>query len=97
MLAEASRCPSGLNATLSTALVCPRIPAPTGWPVSTFHNRTVVSTLPETTRCPSGLNATRFDRAGVAGEGVRFGCRCRRPTAGRSGRSWWRRRGARRG
>jgi hypothetical protein len=29
-----------------------------GWPVSAFHNRTVVSLLPETIRLPSGLNAT---------------------------------------
>ena len=38
-LAEASRCPSGLNATPYTAPVCPV----SGWPVSAFHNRTVAS------------------------------------------------------
>jgi hypothetical protein len=42
-LAEASRCPSGLNATLSTASVWPSSGSPRGWPVSGFHRRTVVS------------------------------------------------------
>ena len=42
-LAEASRCPSGLNATPITLSVCPVSGAPMGWPVSAFHNRTVLS------------------------------------------------------
>ena len=58
--AEASRCPSGLNATLCTASVWPVSGAPMGWPVSAFHNRTVSSALPEAIRCPSGLNATLY-------------------------------------
>ena len=45
-LAEASRCPSGLNATLNTVLVWPVSGWPMGWPVSAFHNRTVLSALP---------------------------------------------------
>ena len=57
-LAEASRCPSGLNATLSTGSVWPVSGAPMGWPVSASHNRTVSSSLAEASRCPSGLNAT---------------------------------------
>ena len=57
-LAEASRCPSGLNATLITGPVWPVSGAPRGWPVSAFHTRTVPSALAEASRCPSGLNAT---------------------------------------
>ena len=59
-LAEARRCPSGLNATLVTAPVWPVSGAPIGWPVSAFHSRTVWSSLAEARRCPSGLNATPF-------------------------------------
>src|SRR5688572_1639841 len=55
-LAEARRCPSGLNATPYTAPVWPVRGAPRGWPVSAFHTRTVVSPLAEARRCPSGLN-----------------------------------------
>ena len=52
--------------------------APTGWPVSAFHSRRVLSLLPETMRCPSGLNATLHTSAvwpvssadGLAGVGV---------------------------
>ena len=40
-LAEASRCPSGLNATPFTAPVWPVSGAPIGWPVSASHSRTV--------------------------------------------------------
>ena len=58
LLAEASRCPSGLNATLFTRSVCPVSGCADGWPVSAFHNRTVSSQLAEASRCPSGLNAT---------------------------------------
>ena len=50
--------PSGLNATLCTAPVWPVSGAPTGWPVSASHTRTVLSPLPEAMRLPSGLNAT---------------------------------------
>ena len=56
-LAEARRCPSGLNATSNTWPVCPVSGAPIGWPVSAFHNRTVWSRLAEARRCPSGLIA----------------------------------------
>ena len=37
--------------------------APTGWPVSAFHSRTVPSQLAEASRCPSGLNATLVHRS----------------------------------
>ena len=57
-LAEARRCPSGLNATLATGSVCPV----KGWSAS--QNRIVWSTLAETSRCPSGLNVT-LDSASV--------------------------------
>ena len=67
-LAEASRCPSGLNATPHTAPVWPVSGAPIGWPVAGSHSRTVPSALAEASRCPSGLNATPVHRAGVAGE-----------------------------
>ena len=59
-LPEASRCPSGLNATLFTASVWPVSGSPMGWPVSASHSRTVLSSLPEASRCPSGLNATLY-------------------------------------
>ena len=61
-LAEASRCPSGLNATPYTGPVCPVSGAPIGWPVSASHTRTVASKLAEASRCPSGLNATLLTR-----------------------------------
>ncbi len=53
-----TRRPSGLNATAETVLVCPLNGSETGWPVSAFHSRTVLSLPPLTSRCPSGLNAT---------------------------------------
>ena len=43
LLAEARRCPSGLNATPSTGPVWPVRGAPMGWPVSASHSRTVSS------------------------------------------------------
>ena len=55
-LPDASRRPSGLNAT---PLPEPRIGGPTGRPVSASHNCSVsFRELAETMRCPSGLNAT---------------------------------------
>ena len=42
-LAEASRCPSGLNTTLFTASVWPVSGSPIGWPVSASQSRTVLS------------------------------------------------------
>jgi hypothetical protein len=54
--AVASRCPSGLNATLYTEAVWPVSGGPICWPVSASHSRTVLSALPETMRVPSGLN-----------------------------------------
>ena len=49
--------PSGLNATLVTAPVCPlRVRA--SWPVAASHTFTVPSSLAEARRLPSGLNAT---------------------------------------
>ena len=66
-LALASLCPSGLNATPVTVSVWPVRGAPS-WPVSAFHNRTVLSSPALASRCPSGLNATPH-RAGVAGQG----------------------------
>ena len=57
-LAEASRCPSGLNAIPPTASVWPVSGLPIGWPVSASHIRTVRSKLALASRCPSGLNTT---------------------------------------
>ena len=58
----ASVCPSGLNATESTATVPPLV---RGWPnglgcagSATSHSPTVPSRLPLASVCPSGLNAT---------------------------------------
>ena len=67
-LPEAMRLPSGLNATLDTAPVCPVSGWPTGWPVAASQTRTVLSSLPEAIRLPSGLNATLRHRVGVPGE-----------------------------
>ena len=49
--------PSGLNATLVTALVCP-LSVSISWPVAASHTFTVRSELAEASRLPSGLNAT---------------------------------------
>ena len=53
-------CPSGLNATETTAGRCPiSWPSGMGWAGSvTFHSRTVLSALPVARVCPSGANAT---------------------------------------
>ena len=63
----ASVCPSGLNATESTATVPPLA---RGWPSAlgcagspTSHNATVPSRLPLASVCPSGLNATESTAA----------------------------------
>lgn len=58
VLPETMTCPSGLNATLFTALVWPLSGGPRGRVVSASQNRSVVSSLPETMRCLSGLIAT---------------------------------------
>ncbi len=42
--------------------------APTGWPVSASHSRTVLSSLPETMRVPVGAERHAGHRVGVAGE-----------------------------
>ena len=55
--AEAIREPSGLNATLVTAPVCP-LSVSVSWPVAGSHTFTVWSWLAEAIREPSGLNAT---------------------------------------
>ena len=57
----ASVCPSGLNATESTAPVPPvrRWPSGLGYAGSaTSHSEIVPSRLPLASMCPSGLNAT---------------------------------------
>src|SRR5258705_7549440 len=54
----ATRCPSGLKATLYTASVWPIIGGPRGRPLSASYTRTVLSAPPVTSRCPSVLNAT---------------------------------------
>ena len=56
--AEASVCPSGLNATLITEPVCPRSGSPRGLPDFTSQRITVLSEDAEASVCPSGLNAT---------------------------------------
>src|SRR5438132_1096426 len=80
-LAVASRAPSGLNATPRTSLVWPVSGLPWGWPVVTFHSRTVRSAL-----AGAGL-----------GVGCRGLGRRRRPTAAPSDRRWWWPAAARRG
>ncbi len=57
MLADASRFPSGLNATLKTALVCPFNVSDSA-PLVASHTFTVASLLADASRFPSGLNAT---------------------------------------
>ena len=57
-LADASRVPSGLNATDQTPLVWPVSGSPTGYLVAGSHNRTVSSSLADASRVPSALNAT---------------------------------------
>ena len=67
-LAEAMRCPSGLNATPVTAPVWPVSGAPRGWPVSAFHSRTVSSSLAEAMPVPVGAERHTDHRVGVAGQ-----------------------------
>ena len=67
-LPETMRCPSGLNATLSTGSVWPVSGWPTGWPVSASHSRTVLSQLPETMRVPVGAERHADHRVRVAGQ-----------------------------
>ena len=55
-LAEASRLPSMLNATLVTPRVCP-LSASVSCHVAVSHTFAVVSKLPEASRLPSELNA----------------------------------------
>ena len=68
--------PSGLNATLLTAPVCP-LRVRVSWPVAASQTFTVWSSLPEARRLPSGLNATLVTVAGVPleGEGLLAGRR----------------------
>ena len=68
-------CPSGLNATLSHGVGVARA---AGVAASRFHNRMVVSALPEARVCPSGLNATLLHGVGVAGQGLAQRARVRR-------------------
>ena len=49
--------PSGENATVFTASVCPRKGSPMGFPVAASHSRKVWSSEPETMRLPSGEKA----------------------------------------
>ena len=53
------RVPSGLNATLVTALHVP-FELETACPVRASHTFAVWSSLPVTIRVPSGLNATLY-------------------------------------
>ena len=50
--------------------MCPVSGAPSGWPVSTFHNRTVLSVSALASRRPSGLKAIPTTTSG--GEKVRL-------------------------
>src|SRR6516162_8060046 len=50
--------PSGVNATLATAPLCPSRGGTTGLTLDRSHTRAVLSAEPVTTRRPSGLNAT---------------------------------------
>jgi hypothetical protein len=58
--AEASVCPSALNATLQT---CPAWPSstPSIFRVDTCHSRTVLSDEPDASACLSGNHATLWD------------------------------------
>ena len=67
-LAEARRCPSGLNATLFTAPVWPVSGAPIGWPVSASHSRTVWSSPARGQAVPVGAERHARHRAGVTGD-----------------------------
>ena len=66
-----SACPSGLNATLNTRSVCPVSGAPTGWPVTASHTRTVLSSPPEAIRRAVGAKRHAGHRAGVRRSAVR--------------------------
>ena len=70
-LAEASRLPSGLNATLMTSPVCP-LRVRVSCPVPASHTFTVLSSLAEASRLPSGLNATLVTAVRVPLEGEGF-------------------------
>src|SRR3990172_5812516 len=56
-LAEASRLPSGLYATLRTSALCP-LKVRSSSPLFASHTLTVSSSLAEASRLPSGLQAT---------------------------------------
>lgn len=57
-LPEARMVPSGLNAIVYTASVCPRRGSPSAPPVATSQRRTVRSSLTDAMSWPSGLKAT---------------------------------------
>ena len=70
-LPEARVCPSGLNATLSTALVCTgqRGPSGPGWAGSVrSHNRTVCIVAAGGQGVPVGTERDTFHGVGVAGQ-----------------------------
>ena len=77
-LADASRIPSELNATLQTQCLWP-LRVRSSWPLSTSQSFTVPSQLADASRVPSGLNATQWTTFGVPLEGARAPGHCRVP------------------
>src|SRR6516164_2232030 len=68
--AVTTRRPSGLNAALFTAFLCP-LRTPICLPLSTSHSRAVLSPDAVTTRRPSGLNAALITASFLDGEASR--------------------------
>ena len=87
LLAVASGCPSGLNATAVTAPVWPVSGAPSGWPVCGVPQPHRAVGAGGGQRCPSGANATPVTAPVWPVSGGRAGVRSR-PTAAPSGRRW---------
>ena len=75
---EKSRLPSGDNARLSTAPVCPR-KVRISLPASRSHTLIVVSQLPENSRLPSADQRQASHRDGMPAQGERFLARLQVP------------------
>ena len=95
-LADASRPPSGLNATLLTRPVCP-LRVRVSWPVPASHTFTVAIGTGGGEALAVGAERHAKDKAGVPLEGEDFLAGRRRPTPSPSDRHWRRRGAGRRG